>query len=69
MQSIYDLHLTPRSVVGNEEAKEADSEVHDMVRHIVRKHNMNVMDSTISQEGLIGLLGAINEYPRAVDVL
>ena len=57
-----DLHLIAEIRRGNEEAKEAlILKYMHMVRHIVRKHNMNVMDfDDLVQEGLIGLLGAIN---------
>ena len=66
-----DLHLIAEIRRGNEEAKEAlILKYMQMVRHIVRKHNMNVMDfDDLVQEGLIGLLGAINEYrPEQFDV-
>ena len=52
-----DLHLIAEIRRGNEEAKEAlILKYMQMVRHIVRKHNMNVMDfDDLVQEGLIGV--------------
>lgn len=66
-----DLRLISEIRSGNDEAKEAlIMKYTQMVRHIVRKHNTNVLDfDDLVQEGLIGLLGAITEYrPDQFDV-
>src|SRR5690625_3879933 len=66
-----DLALAPRVRGGDAAAREELVKKYiPMVKHIVRNHYASFLDfDDLTQEGLIGLLGAIDEYrPDKFDV-